>query len=252
MPYINKNNQTLRQDKNLHIVSYAGVSQRLPPNFLVLLYFLVASMKNGNWIPIDKKIKFWLPKTRTFTEIEALISHTLDVNDNISYSINGYSALWGWSRCKVRNFINHLRHPDGHHLDRHKDSNKTSTRQGITLKNINLQDLKDSNKTEDRQADRHQLDSQQDTTNKTKTNTKTNTNKKTYMEFVFLLEEEHLKLVSAFGKQKTDEFITRLNNYIGSTGKKYKSHYHTILNWHNKDKQQDKGVRLSDQYKPLR
>lgn len=29
--------------------------------------------------------------------------------------------------------------------------------------------------------------------------------------------------------------IERLNNYIGSTGKKYRSHYHTILNWFTKD-----------------
>jgi len=26
-----------------------------------------------------------------------------------------------------------------------------------------------------------------------------------------------------------------LDNYIGSKGKKYKSHYHTILNWYRRD-----------------
>jgi hypothetical protein len=31
------------------------------------------------------------------------------------------------------------------------------------------------------------------------------------------------------------EKIERLNNYIGSSGKKYKSHYHTILNWSRND-----------------
>ena len=31
------------------------------------------------------------------------------------------------------------------------------------------------------------------------------------------------------------EYIDRVDNYVGSTGKKYKSHYHTILSWHRKD-----------------
>jgi len=34
--------------------------------------------------------------------------------------------------------------------------------------------------------------------------------------------------------------ITKLNNYIGSKGKKYKSHYHTILNWSRRDIEQKK------------
>lgn len=58
---------------------------------------------------------------------------------------------------------------------------------------------------------------------------------KKFKEFVFLTDSEYLKLIDKLGKSKTEEFIERLNNYIGSKGKKYKSHYHTILSWSSKD-----------------
>lgn len=55
-------------------------------------------------------------------------------------------------------------------------------------------------------------------------------NKKKFLEFVLLTEEEYEKLVNQFWVKITDELIDRLNNYIWSTGKRYKSHYFTILN----------------------
>ncbi len=64
-------------------------------------------------------------------------------------------------------------------------------------------------------------------------------NKISYLDFVFLTEEEHKKLIDKLGKDKTKEMIKRLNNYIGSKGKKYKSHYFTILNWMEKDNKKD-------------
>ena len=60
-------------------------------------------------------------------------------------------------------------------------------------------------------------------------------NKKIYLEFVFLAEEEHQKLVVQFGEKGAAERIDRLNIYLGSTGKKYKSHYYTILNWERRN-----------------
>lgn len=51
------------------------------------------------------------------------------------------------------------------------------------------------------------------------------------MGLVLLTPEEHEKLLVKLGERRTAEYITRLENYIGSKGKKYKSHYHTILSW---------------------
>lgn len=56
-----------------------------------------------------------------------------------------------------------------------------------------------------------------------------------FLDFVLLTEKEHKKLLDKLGKDKTKDMIERLNNYIGSQGKKYKSHYFTILSWDRKN-----------------
>ena len=50
-----------------------------------------------------------------------------------------------------------------------------------------------------------------------------------------LSSEEFQKLNTQFGEQETQERIERLSEYIASKGKKYKSHYATILSWARKD-----------------
>ena len=64
--------------------------------------------------------------------------------------------------------------------------------------------------------------------------------KNKYVDFVMLTSEEYDKLVETFGKEEAQEKIVNLNNYIGSTGKRYKSHYHTILTWARKDEPKKK------------
>lgn len=60
--------------------------------------------------------------------------------------------------------------------------------------------------------------------------------KNTHLKFVLLTTAEYDSLCKNYSKKVADEFIERLNNYLGSTGKRYKSHYYTILNWMRKDK----------------
>ncbi len=48
---------------------------------------------------------------------------------------------------------------------------------------------------------------------------------------VQLTEEEHTKLVTRYGKSATNHLIEELSTYMGASGKKYRSHYATILNW---------------------
>ena len=84
-----------------------------------------------------------------------------------------------------------------------------------------------------------------DKQNKTKQNKKENTakavSKKKFGEFenVFLSEQEFEKLKARF-KNEAEMYIDRLSNYIESSGKRYKSHYATILSWAEKDKQIEK------------
>jgi hypothetical protein len=62
-------------------------------------------------------------------------------------------------------------------------------------------------------------------------------NKGIYGEFinVKLTKEEYEKLIIKFGDILTNDKIERLSSYIASKGKKYASHYATILNWSRKD-----------------
>lgn len=61
-------------------------------------------------------------------------------------------------------------------------------------------------------------------------NKKEKINKKKFLDFVLLSDDEHEKLVKQLWVSQTNELIDKLNNYIGSTWKRYKSHYFTILN----------------------
>lgn len=56
-----------------------------------------------------------------------------------------------------------------------------------------------------------------------------------FIDHVLMTKEEYEKLLKELGEAKTQEMIKRLDAYIGSKGKKYKSHYKTILSWILKD-----------------
>jgi hypothetical protein len=55
--------------------------------------------------------------------------------------------------------------------------------------------------------------------------------KNKYADFVSLTEVEYKKLVSEHGISNTKIFISILDNYKGSSGKKYKDDYRAILSW---------------------
>lgn len=63
--------------------------------------------------------------------------------------------------------------------------------------------------------------------------------KATYGEFgnVKLTGEEHEKLVDSLGDKGAEDYIERLSAYLAQSGKPYKNHYATILNWWRKDGQ---------------
>jgi len=93
-------------------------------------------------------------------------------------------------------------------------------------------------------TNKQQTSNKQITTDKNVKNVKNvknkKNNKKKFGDFVLLTDEEYQKLISKFGEPGTMSYIERLDNYIGSKGTKYKSHYHTILTWSNKDESSKK------------
>jgi len=65
-----------------------------------------------------------------------------------------------------------------------------------------------------------------------------NKEKKEHEKGVFLTPKEYDKLINEIGKNPTKEYMKDLSLYIQSKGKRYKSHYATILAWYRKDRKQ--------------
>lgn len=55
--------------------------------------------------------------------------------------------------------------------------------------------------------------------------------KRAFAENVTLTEEEHGKLLAAYGAANTRKLIDKLDNFKGSKGRTYKSDYRAILSW---------------------
>lgn len=60
------------------------------------------------------------------------------------------------------------------------------------------------------------------------------------LDYVWLTSDEWVRLSERMGMKNLTAFIERLNGYIGQIGEKkaaakYRSHYHTILNWYRRD-----------------
>lgn len=72
------------------------------------------------------------------------------------------------------------------------------------------------------------------TDNKEKKETKEE-QKNIYLERVRLTKEEYSKLVEDYGQAMIDEFVFRLDEYIGMTGKVYKSHNLVLRKWIRND-----------------
>ncbi len=69
-------------------------------------------------------------------------------------------------------------------------------------------------------------------------------------ENVLLSADELQKLKSKLGTE-AESYIERLSSYIASSGKKYKSHYATILSWTQKDAKNSGGVSYGSNPKKL-
>lgn len=105
-------------------------------------------MKDGGWIPVDKRLVSLLPKDREYTFLEAYISYRTDIENGCENSLNSYARMWSWSRNKVRHFVEGLRTGKGHVVD----NQRTGKGQEIRLVFNNLEEPKDNQGTTKGQA----------------------------------------------------------------------------------------------------
>ncbi len=124
----------------------------------------------------------------------------------------------GISRNKIENI-----------LDCFKNEQQISSENLYTSRLITILNYDDYQTNKQQISSKQAANKQQISTNKNNKNEKNN--KILYGEFVFLTKEEHKKLVDKYESEFVEACVERLDNYLGSTGKKYKSHYRTILSW---------------------
>lgn len=119
-------------------------------------------------------------------------------------------------------------------------SEPTSTGILVTVNNWERYQCEDS---EPNQPTNQRLTNDQPTLNQRLTTNKNdkrmikNVKKNIYIDFVKLTDEEHAKLIDLFGEEGTHQRIQNLNDYLGAKGDKYKSHYHTLMMWERKNKE---------------
>ena len=72
--------------------------------------------------------------------------------------------------------------------------------------------------------------------------------KRQHLDAVYLFDEEYESLTKKYGKELSEKAIEILNNYKMSSGKKYKSDYHALIQWPiEKARGGDNGIRPGTQ-----
>jgi len=141
-------------------------------------------------------------------------------------SLDTWSRRWGWNKSKVRRFLLLLQKMNQIQC---KSEQKTTR---ITVLNYNQYDPRRN--ASETTATRNETTATPD--KNVKKEKKEKITKKTYGEFnnVFLSDDEIKSLNERFNGTLSAK-LENLSGYVASTGKKYKSHYHTILNWARKE-----------------
>jgi hypothetical protein len=135
------------------------------------------------------------------------------------------AVRWGWSRHKVRDFLDLLESDSM--LVKNSDTKRTR------LKVLNYDVWQDSSTTEGQQKDsKRTAKGQGRDTNKNVKNEKNN--KYISCQHLSMSEEQYDKLVSEYGKQGVDDKIKYAENYAKL--KNYKSLYLTLNNWLSADR----------------
>ena len=135
----------------------------------------------------------------------------------LGWGLDKLANRWKWSRGKVERFLCDL-----------------ETEKQIVRQKNNVTTLISITKYED-----YQTSSKADSKANSKADSKAdghiikkdNKEKEVYGEFITMTKDEFNNLVKRFGEQRTRAAIEKLDNYKGSSGKKYKSDYRTILTW---------------------
>ena len=160
---------------------------------------------------------------------KGLLSVMLSVPDEWNFSIAGLSAICKENESAIKSALNELKQ-FGYLVVTKKCPNETKS--GRIEYNYDIYEQPQKKQGVEKQGVEILPVENQGQLN---TN-KLNTNKKTHGEFMNVcLSDEEVEKIKEKG---LESLIDELSEYIESSGKKYKSHYATILQWARKRKQQ--------------
>lgn len=223
---------------------------------------VVMVMASKGWISVHREIQdHWVWEEKPFSKGQAWLDLLMMANhkDN-KFVFNGelievargafitselkLMERWGWSKSKVRNFLKMLENDSM--ITKKSDNRKT------TLNIVNYSVYQDSETTERQVKDRRETTERPLKDINNNVNNENKDNKAIKFKFgefsnVTLSDIEHKKLLDQYGHKSTEDFIEKLDAYIESTGKKYKSCYATILNWIKKEP----SIKKIDQIRPV-
>ena len=186
--------------------------------------FFSRTMRDGNWVPLDKALISFLPKDRPYTYLEAMYSISVDVDNGKENSINGYASLWRWSRCKVHNFIKELK------TGRRQVVDRKGTGRGQEVRFIinSLRDVEDRKATGSRQEG----DRKAYTTIDPNTKPNPKTKKRTIPDAEFI---SRLKETSAYRGIDIDRELSKMDAWLLTLkGRHRKKTRRFIVNWLNR------------------
>lgn len=147
---------------------------------------------------------------------------------------------WKWGKSRLRTFLEILEN-DGM-ITKKSDRKKTI----INIENYCI--YHDKEQENEPQADHRQTDNKpQSDTIKNVKNDK-NVKKKRHRDYVLLTDDEYNRLINEFGQSIIDSKIEDLDNYIGSTGKKYKDHNRTLRTWLKRDNVEPLKKKAKDEF----
>ena len=193
------------------------------------------------WIKLHRKIRenpFW--EERPFDKARAWIDIILSANHEPNKFLLGNEMVevdrgsfitsemklmekWGWSKSKVRSFLNVLQ----------KDSMivKKTDRKKTTLEVLNYCIYQDSETTKEPQKNRKKTAKrpQKDLNKNDKEGEELK--KLVYAEKVSFLESEYQTLITKYGEEDTASMIEKLSYYKMSNGKEYESDYGAVNSW---------------------
>ena len=196
-------------------------------------------MSRTGWIKLHRQImdSEFYTEPRRFSKNEAWIDILLRANHEEEDGIKPGSFLtsygelakaWGWSKSTTWNFLKYLSQQDM--IIFKLNENGTDRRTVVTVAKWDLYQGK-------RNAKRNENGTKSESLPITEKEEK---NILSLAEFVSMTKKEADKLVDEFGLEATKAMVEILNNYKGSSGKKYKSDYLAIRSWVIKRYQEDK------------